>query len=314
MTYREIEGNLFDIGFPALAHGCNCKGVMGAGIALAFRRLYPRMYQEYREFCYDGDAVPGDYYPFEADNGTVIFNLLTQPVPGPTAEVIYIKKSLSKAIVDCKERGIAQMGIPRIGAGNGGLKWSEVREALLELVEFDDEFELVVVSLTPDGDSPHPDVMHLSSFPHRLYKVDKWDQSSSGAMVISASHIVKDPQDADIITSLIVDNSPKFQPLAGYQVKANKELHTVMLDLDVPATLIPSTTLNHSHLYIDVPVPWEDYVSLLDLLMKVKILEKGYTGASKSRGFTSLRLPWVHKLCDMVVNFDMPHRYAYTGG
>lgn len=68
-----------------------------------------------------------------------------------------------------------------------------------------------------------------------------------------------------------------------------------MVDLDVPATLIPSTTPGHSHLYIDVPVNWSDYQLLLDALALVGAVEPGYVQASKARGFTSLRLPWVKK-------------------
>ena len=73
--------------------------------------------------------------------------------------------------------------------------------------------------------------------------------------------------------------------------------HVVAIDLDVPAYLIPSSTVGHSHLYIDVPngIAWEDYSALLDALAKCGVIENGYREVSQKRGHTDLRLPWVSK-------------------
>ncbi len=72
-------------------------------------------------------------------------------------------------------------------------------------------------------------------------------------------------------------------------------LHTVALDLDVPARLVPSSTPGHSHLYIDVPMSKQMYIELLEILALAGVIEYGYFTASRKRGFTSLRLPWVKK-------------------
>ncbi len=286
MGLTEITGDLFDLGFPALGHGCNCTGVMGAGIALQFRHRYPQMYEEYRQFCEEGVALPGDVYPYEAADGKLILNMLTQPVPGPTATLELIESAVRRAIEMCQEHGIKEMAIPRIGAGIGGLKWSTVRERLETVMEDYPGFSLIVAVLDDPG-KVHPDIAHLSRFPHLLLKVDKWE-ASYGALVASSTTGLFDPDDADLITSRIMGTSlvPTFPG----------PWHTIMLDLDVPATLVPSTTPGHSHLYIDVPVRWEMYQEILAVLAKAKILEKGYVGASVHRGFTSLRLPWVRKI------------------
>lgn len=71
--------------------------------------------------------------------------------------------------------------------------------------------------------------------------------------------------------------------------------HTVAIDLDVPAVLIPSSTPGHSHLYIDVPMTWEQYNGVLEALAGAGILETGYVAACKRRKHTSLRLPWIRK-------------------
>lgn len=76
---------------------------------------------------------------------------------------------------------------------------------------------------------------------------------------------------------------------------ANPFLHKVLLDIDVPAMLIPSTTPGHSHLLIDVQVPWEKYVDMMDAMAEAGVLEVGFVKAARARGFSTLRMPWVKK-------------------
>lgn len=73
--------------------------------------------------------------------------------------------------------------------------------------------------------------------------------------------------------------------------------HVVALDIDYPAYLVPSSTSEHYHLYLDVPsgIPHDDYMELLAVLAKCKIIEQGYADVSIKRGHSDLRLPWVTK-------------------
>jgi hypothetical protein len=73
--------------------------------------------------------------------------------------------------------------------------------------------------------------------------------------------------------------------------------HTVALDIDHRVRVVPSSTPGNGHLYIDVPMEWEQYEKLLKVLAEVGIIEEGYAGASIRRRATHLRLPWVRKPC-----------------
>lgn len=43
-------GDIFSIsGISCYAHGCNCAGAMGKGIALQFKKRFPQMYLQYRK-------------------------------------------------------------------------------------------------------------------------------------------------------------------------------------------------------------------------------------------------------------------------
>ena len=54
MTLVEIQGDLFTSNAEVLVNGVNCRGLAGAGIALAFRSKYPGAYDKYN----DDDRVP----------------------------------------------------------------------------------------------------------------------------------------------------------------------------------------------------------------------------------------------------------------
>jgi hypothetical protein len=76
---------------------------------------------------------------------------------------------------------------------------------------------------------------------------------------------------------------------------AGTDRHRVVLDLDMPAQLVESTTPGHFHLYIDKELTWAAYLALLFALQKAGIIERGYLRASRARGYTAVRLPWVRK-------------------
>ena len=58
MSIVFLKGDLFNHGdLQTFAHGCNCAGAMGKGIALEFRRRFPSMYLDYKQRCADGLEV-----------------------------------------------------------------------------------------------------------------------------------------------------------------------------------------------------------------------------------------------------------------
>jgi hypothetical protein len=148
-----------------------------------------------------------------------------------------------------------------------------------ELIELYDTFGPPVAPdpLPSDASAEEQTLRALSAWPHELKQVE-FGKSSDGPFPTQAD----EPaciHDANVVTS---------------KIKRSVK-HTIMLDLDVPATLVPSSTPGHSHLYIDTPMDWAKYVRLLDALRDAGVIEYGYAEASKARGYTALRLPWVRK-------------------
>jgi O-acetyl-ADP-ribose deacetylase (regulator of RNase III) len=146
MTVEHRTGDLFDQpDLAAIAHGCNCAGAMGAGIAIQFKKRWPAMYAEYKRRCTDGTFAPGDVFAWQAEALT-IFNLGTEKHWRLGAEMHFIEQSVQAMLHEATARGITVIGLPRIGAGYGKLPWNDV-QATLERASSASAVRLVVVSL-----------------------------------------------------------------------------------------------------------------------------------------------------------------------
>ncbi len=135
MPVRFIKGDIFATdGLRAYAHGCNCAGAMGAGIAIEFKRRWPRMFDEYAARCADGRFRLGDVFVWSEGEHT-IFNLGTQEHWRKKAQIPALTRSLAKMLELAAHAGIDTVGLPRIGAGLGGLDWVRVKKVLGEAGE-----------------------------------------------------------------------------------------------------------------------------------------------------------------------------------
>ena len=130
----------------AFAHGCNCAGSMGAGIAIGFRARYPAMYEEYRRRCKatPREFNPGDVFLWKDANQPWVFNLATQ-VDYWRSRATYaaVEQALTtmRSLADVED--VRSIAMPRIGVGFGGLSWRRVRE-IIERVFTDWEGELYI--------------------------------------------------------------------------------------------------------------------------------------------------------------------------
>ena len=97
--------------------------------AVEFRKRWPAMYDAYRGECKAGRFRPGTVFVWN-DPDVTIFNLATQPFPGPSARLEFIHDSLEEAVRIAESRAISLIGMPKIGAGHGGLEWTDVKRIL----------------------------------------------------------------------------------------------------------------------------------------------------------------------------------------
>lgn len=127
---------------------------------------------------------------------------------------------------------------------------------------------------------------------HRTFQVLRWTTPHNSGSDPS------DPRPIDNTSDLQETDDLGLADIVTSQHKDEFGLtgrHMIMLDIDAPAALIPSSTPGHYHLYIERYMGWDAYVRILDAMANGNVLERGYVEASKKRGFTALRLPWVRK-------------------
>lgn len=133
MTISYVSGDLFTNAYnaEAFAHGCNCAGAMGAGIAVAFRERYPAMYEEYRRRCKatPREFNPGDMFLWKDADQPWVFNLATQEHYWRSrATYVAVEQALATMRDLADRECVRSIAMPRIGAGYGGLSWRRVRE------------------------------------------------------------------------------------------------------------------------------------------------------------------------------------------
>lgn len=143
------RGDIFKLpGVTSYAHGCNCAGAMGKGIALQFKRKFHKMYLQYNSMCTSGNFKPGDIFPYEYTPGSFVYNLATQKhysIRGQLAKLEHIRKSVNKMLMHASAHKVKDIAMPKIGAGLGGLDWEDVKIVLEDVIEDYPEVTLHIV-------------------------------------------------------------------------------------------------------------------------------------------------------------------------
>lgn len=104
----------------------NTVGVMGKGLAAAFKARYPDMGKAYRKLCAEGQIKIGQLWLWKAPDQWVL-NFPTKKHWRNPSKLSYIEAGLKKLVAHYEERGIREIAFPRLGCGNGELDWNDVR-------------------------------------------------------------------------------------------------------------------------------------------------------------------------------------------
>ena len=129
MSIKYVEGDIFDSKAEALVNPVNCVGVMGQGLALQFKRRFPKNFHAYRQMCNRQELVPGGVFLFETqgESPRYIINLATKDHWKEPSYLPYIRTGLFRLLVLSNLWGIHSIAIPPLGCGLGGLDWEYVK-------------------------------------------------------------------------------------------------------------------------------------------------------------------------------------------
>ncbi len=93
-----------------------------------------------------------------------------------------------------------------------------------------------------------------------------------------------DEEEANLVSSLLEDGR-----------------HAPVIDLDFPIKIVPSSTNGHYHLYLEKPITWKQYRSLLRGFYKSGLIEWTAYIRGIQRGQTFVRKPGIAKSLPMNV-------------
>jgi O-acetyl-ADP-ribose deacetylase (regulator of RNase III) len=124
LTY--LSTSILTSSVQTVVNTVNTVGVMGKGLAADFKKRYPDMFKRYRELCRADRFHVGQLWLWKGPDQWVL-NFPTKEHWRNPSQISYIQAGLEKFIESYQERGITEIAFPRLGCGNGGLSWEEVR-------------------------------------------------------------------------------------------------------------------------------------------------------------------------------------------
>lgn len=128
-----VSGDLFEADVDAITNAVNCVGVMGRGVALAFKQRFPDNFVAYKQACDAGSLRPGGVFVFdrgEAQRPRFIVNFPTKDHWRDPSKLSDIEAGLQALATEIDRLSIRSIALPALGCGLGGLDWEAVRNAV----------------------------------------------------------------------------------------------------------------------------------------------------------------------------------------
>jgi len=144
-----VDDDLFVSPAQCIVNAVNCQGVMGAGLARAFKEKMPKKYFDtYKEFCKYGLMEVGRvsfWTDNEDDNDatnapphSIVCDFPTVGRLYEECKIGWIKEGLKSLRKDAETYKIRSIGIPAIGCGIVGHDWAVVHQMIIDAFEGSD--------------------------------------------------------------------------------------------------------------------------------------------------------------------------------
>jgi len=153
------NGDILHADVEALVNTVNCVGIMGRGIALQFRKAFPRNYDAYKALCDKDQMQLGKMFVYDLnrlENPRFIINFPTKRHWKGKSQLADIERGLRALVEEIRKREIRSVAIPPLGCGLGGLNWADVRPMIEEAFAGLPEVKTIVYE--PTG-APAPEEM-----------------------------------------------------------------------------------------------------------------------------------------------------------
>jgi O-acetyl-ADP-ribose deacetylase (regulator of RNase III) len=142
IVHRPVGTDIFETRSSAIVNPVNCVGVMGKGLALAFKKTFPENFLAYEKACRRRELKPGGIFVYE--NAVIgneqapcrwIVNLATKDHWRDPSRIEWIRDGTEALRQWALDHGVDTIACPAIGAGLGGLDWPEVKRTIEAVFE-----------------------------------------------------------------------------------------------------------------------------------------------------------------------------------
>jgi O-acetyl-ADP-ribose deacetylase (regulator of RNase III) len=144
---KYVKGDLLKADVDVIAHGCNCRGGFGSGVAKQVATKFPKAKQYYLDKFEEDGWKLGDVQFVKVYGERLIANCATQDAYLPRGENHANYPAIEQVMVKLKnfcQAGNNTIAIPKIGAGLAGGDWSKIEEIINKVF---DDYEILVYTL-----------------------------------------------------------------------------------------------------------------------------------------------------------------------
>lgn len=146
ITYA--TGDIFEASVQAMVNPVNTVGVMGKGLALAFKQKYPDNFKQYQIACKNNKVKVGQLFVTEHQFGQFIINFPTKQHWRGKSQLSWISEGLRQLKAFIIANHIKSIAIPALGSGLGGLDWALVKAQIDDVLQELTEVQILVFEPT----------------------------------------------------------------------------------------------------------------------------------------------------------------------
>jgi O-acetyl-ADP-ribose deacetylase (regulator of RNase III) len=347
-------GDMFATPADIRVNTVNCVGVMGAGVALAFKERFPQMFQDYRRACNAGEIKPGHLHYWKDLFGELIINFPTKRhwrEPSRYEDIEVGLKALRKYLA---QEGKVRVVLPALGCGHGGLDWDRVSQMIrkhladleAEIIvfnplssrnadsefrqDYDESYPEIMrsegVTIARPGDKEFPDVLKGTSAA-TLYI--KGDPSMLDRSLLAVLPSLK-PSQREVSAATACINAivrPGITLIVGYGPSIERPITRIAISKGADVVIMLADGIANFRIRQDLQDIWDD--SRITVITAAKPSQKWYPGAASRAKDLQLTLAkvglitdpsprWISKFIKERASFQQPRlfyvNYQLDGG
>lgn len=218
-----LKGDIFDSKAQVIVNTVNCQGVMGKGLALAFKERFPDMFATYQHDCKSGKLHIGRPTIYTKSTPWIL-NFPTKNYWRYPSKIEYLEEGLDFLVARYKAVGITSIAFPKLGAQNGKLSWEEVGPLMAKYLS---QLDIDVYVYIADGDREYQyDPTLVNQIKERAWKafseialsIDRLCQEV-GISSREAKKIAKERETKEFTSQADIDGIEKLAAIASKKVK-----------------------------------------------------------------------------------------------